>query len=437
MSISPIVVRPFETAAERDEFYLLASQAFNADVPETERAQQIARRRQRVEGQPGYDPTNLRGAFRGSTFLGGYRIQERQLQVGMARLLTCCIGAVVTHPEQRLQGAASALMQDAIVTARSRGYALLLLDGIAHFYHRFGYTDVFDLTDHTISRALVLAQPPSPVSVRDATLEDAPALLELYQRHYGPYTGSFARTLAQQRYQLNAWLTLGWSMLLALDADKQSCGYLLASGAPDQHNTLEVAAENWPAALALLQAHAHLLDGLPEPPAELCWRLPPDAPTLALLADHLSVQDTSAWDVPVFGWSVRSQTYQHPDAGWMARVASLPSLAQAMLPEWQARGRRSAGGWTGALKLVIESEASTEMCALELGRDGIRLLEQSPEDAQLVRLSQQVLTRLVFGYRPVSWAVAQPNQSIPLELLPLLDALFPPGHACIAGSDDF
>jgi predicted N-acetyltransferase YhbS len=437
MSTLPIVVRPFETAAERNAYYLVASRAFNIELPEGEYENAAARRRQRAESLPGYDPNNLRGAFRGSTFLGGYRIQERWLQVGTARLLTCCIGSVATHPDYRMQGVASALMQDAIAYAQSRGHALLLLDGIAHFYHRFGYTDVFDLTDHTINRALVLAQPPSSVRVRLATLDDAPALLELYQRHYGPYTGSFARTLAQQQYLQDAWLTLGFSMLLALGPDGQPCGYLLVYGEPDQSYALEAAADSWPAALALLQSQAHLLDALPEPEAELYWRLPPDAPTFYLLADHLDVQDTSAWESAARGWSVRSQTYQHPDAGWMARVASLPALAQAMLPEWQGRWRRSAARWTSALTLVIDSEASTEVCALEVDSDGIRLLSEPPAHAQPVILSQQVLTRLVFGYRPISWAASQPNQSIPAELLPVLDTLFPPGHACIAGSDDF
>jgi hypothetical protein len=96
VSALPIVVRPLETAAERDALYLEASRAFNPDLSEAERVSNIAGRRQRAESAPDYDPTLLRGAFRGDTFLGGYRIQERRLQLGAARLLTCCIGSVVT-----------------------------------------------------------------------------------------------------------------------------------------------------------------------------------------------------------------------------------------------------------------------------------------------------------------------------------------------------
>ena len=433
MSTLPIVARPFATAAERDAFFLEASRAFNPGLSEAERISNVAGRRQRAENAPDYDPILLRGAFRGDTFLGGYRIQERRMQVGAARLLTCCIGSVVTHAEARLQGVGTALMRDAIAFARSRQNALLLLDGIAHFYHRFGYSDMFDLTEHTINRALVLSLPPSPAMVRLATLDDAPAMLALYQRHYGPYAGSFARTAAEYQRLMAACWSFGAAIALAVDAEGQPCGYLYTYRAPDQPFAFEAAADNWPAALALLQHHAHLLDDLPEPAAELCWRMPPDALALHLLADHLSVSDTSGWDEPVLGWSVKSQTYQHPDAGWMARIASLQALAQAMLPEWQARWQRSALRWDGALTLAVDGES----CALALEGASIHVLDQPPAHAQQVILSQQGLTQLLFSYRPLALVAAQPNHSVPADLVPVLDTLFPPGHTCIAGSDDF
>lgn len=433
MSTLPIIVRPLATAAERDAFYLEASRAFNPGLSEAERISNVVGRRERAESAPDYDPTLLRGAFRGDTFLGGYRIQERRLQVGAARLLTCCIGSVVTHAEARLQGVATALMGDAIAFARSRQNALLLLDGIAHFYHRFGYSDMFDLTEHVISRALVLAQPPSPVGVRLATLDDAPAMLALYQRHYGPYAGSFERTVAEYQRVMAACLSLGMTIARAVDAVGHPCGYLYVYRAPDQPFALEAAADSWPAALALLQYHAHLLDDLPEPAAELCWRMPPDSRTLSLLADHLSVSDTSDWDEPVLGWSVKSQTYHHPDAGWMARVAALPALAQAMLPEWQERWQRSAVRWSGALTLVVDGET----CTLALEGGHIRLLDEPPAQARPVILSQQGMTQVLFSYRPLALVAARPDNEIPADLLPVLGALFPPGRTCIAGSDDF
>jgi hypothetical protein len=50
-----------------------------------------------------------------------------------------------------------------------------------------------------------------------------------------------------------------------------------------------------------------------------------------------------------------------------------------------------------------------------------------PGPSTPARLTAGVLTRLVFGYRPAAWALDQPDQEVPPELLPVLDALFPPG----------
>jgi hypothetical protein len=41
-----------------------------------------------------------------------------------------------------------------------------LLDGIATFYHRYGYTDVIDLSVIDIKLPAVLVQPQSPYRVR-------------------------------------------------------------------------------------------------------------------------------------------------------------------------------------------------------------------------------------------------------------------------------
>lgn len=323
-------------------------------------------------------------------------------------------------------------MRDAIAFARSRQHALLLLDGIAHFYHRFGYSDMFDLTEHAINRALVLAQPPSPVTVRLATLDDAPAMLALYQRHHGPYAGSFERTLEEYRYLLSVCFSIGDTIALAL-VDGQPCGYFILARKPEQHYAIEAAADSWPAALALLHYHARVLDTLPEPAPELFWCVPPDSSTLYLLADHLSVPDTSDWDDPVHGWSVKSQTHHHPDAGWMARIASLPALAQAMLPEWQAHWQRSAARWSGALTLAVDGET----CTLALEGSEVHVLEGPPAQARQVILSQRGLTQVLFGYRPLALVAAQPDNAIPADLLPVLDALFPPVRPYIAGSDAF
>ena len=198
MASSFISVRPLASPSEYETYFQLANQAFSSDPSPTN-----ARDWQEfITTLPQYRPEQLRGAFRDGGLLGGYILYERMMRVGAAQLPTGCIGAVVTHPAYRHQGVATALMYDAIDYALSHQHALLLLDGIPKFYHRFGYSDVFDLSILDIERAAILAQPLSTHTVHLATPEDAASVLALYDRHFGPYAGSFTRTLEQQTHRL-------------------------------------------------------------------------------------------------------------------------------------------------------------------------------------------------------------------------------------------
>ena len=213
-----------------------------------------------VTTMPGYRPEQLRGAFRNGEQVGSYFLHERTMHVGTARLLTGCIGAVVTYPDHRHQGVATALMQDAIDYAQSHDYPLLLLDGIPKFYDRYGYDDVFDVSVQDIDRAAVLAQPPSPLHLRPVTLEDAEHIVTLYNRHFGPLTGSFTRTVEWQHHRLQ-YRSADNPLWLAVDAAGRPQGYLALQGGAERFQAQELAADTWAAALALLQHHAHLLEG--------------------------------------------------------------------------------------------------------------------------------------------------------------------------------
>src|SRR5205085_3484220 len=131
----------------------------------------------------------------------------------------------------------------AINYALSHHHALLLLDGIPKFYHRFGYSDVFDQSSQDIDRAAILAQPPSAHTVRPATLADVGSVLALYDRHYGPYTGSFTRTVEQQAHRLQHSLPEN-PLLLAVDSEGRSQGYLSLQPGVDRSQARELATNN-------------------------------------------------------------------------------------------------------------------------------------------------------------------------------------------------
>jgi hypothetical protein len=303
----------------------------------------------------------------------------------------------------------------------------LLLDGIPDFYARFGYVDIYDATVHAITwKSALDGSPPSLCRVRPATLEDAPALLDLYLRHYGRYPGRFERTLEQQAYWLR-WSHPEQAPQLAIAPDGSVCGYLtLRHWQPASVKAREVAADDWPAALALLQHHAHTFDGQPEASAELLWPLPTDSATYFTLADHLPLH---------------TRVEVQPNEGWQARPARLSELFRSLLPWWQALWRRQALQWKGHLGIRIEDEessADSEACLLALSSGHVEMVAAPPaESVAWVRLSPGTFIQLLFGYRPVEWAASQPGREVPHELRPVMAALFEGERFWIPGTDTF
>jgi hypothetical protein len=240
-------------------------------------------------------------------------------------------------------------------------------------------------------------------------------------------TGSFTRTVeaaALPQYRSAA------NPPVIVDAAGHPQGYLALQGGSERFQHKNVL---WMrgGSLALLQYHARLLDG-PNAPAALRYRIPLTAPVLYELIDALQVPDTSHWRHPPEEWAIRSQTYHHRFAAWMARLVSLPTLAQALLPAWQARWRQSLAHWSGTIALMVGEDT----CTLRFDSTQLQLSESS-ESATMVRLSPQRFTQLVFGYRPVALTLQQEEQSPPDEVVTVLSVLFPYGHTWIPSSDWF
>ena len=285
------------------------------------------------ERSAGLEPEGIRGVVEDGTLLGGYFVWERMMCMGAVRLPTACIGGVVTRQDQRMRGVGRALMEDAIAYATRREQALLLLDGVPNFYSRFGYTDIFDQAALGIDRGSIADEPVTGHRVRPAVLDDAPALHDLYHRHFGPYMGSFHWTLAEKRMELDFDLERGEEPAVVEDDSGAVRGYLYTDG--DTNNADEAAADTWPALLALLQHHAPAAAGPPDEEPALWWQIPPDSHTAYLLAEYLVVPDDRKAAV------LRHRSRVRRNADWQARPAHLPTLIRAVLPLWQQRWERS------------------------------------------------------------------------------------------------
>ncbi|HEU5432606.1 MAG TPA: GNAT family N-acetyltransferase [Thermomicrobiales bacterium] len=424
MPSAELVVRPPATEREIDAFFNLAAAHFVRDAPRSVAAADL---RRSVTTAPGADPAGMRGAFRGGDFLGGYLIETRRLRVGRARLPAGCVGCVITHPDHRRQGVASALMRDAVAYGRERGIVLLLLHGLADFYRPFGYVDVFDQTQHTVRRDDVLALPRSPYRVRPAAVDDAAALWGLYERHYGPHPGSFDRTLDRQAFEIRISAAIDPDVyrqadgaphhppMIATDRSGVPRGYLVAPWGSLRAFGGEIAADDAAAAIALLQWRAALMEAMDQPPVDIALPLPPDSLAASFLADACAVE---------------SRARHRPWAGWEASPVDLPGLARAMAPEWNARWLAAPPDWSGSIALTAGDEAVT----LRLDGDGVAC-DASPDAARDAILPHATLLPLLFGFRTVAWAAARADHPWPAGLTAALERLFPPVTPWIAPTD--
>ncbi len=424
MSISSLVVRSLVSTEEYLAYFRMTDAAFSTQPSEDDVQWWMGF----VTQKPDFRAEQLRGAFSDSQLMGGYTFHERILRMGDARISTVCIGGVVTSPEYRKQGVATALMQDALDFARNNNHALLLLDGIPKFYARYGYIDMFDMTTVEVDRSAILVHPPSGYSIRLATVDDAADLLALYNHCFSTYTGSFDRSLELQTYRLRHRQT---PPVVALSPRGNVVGYLLHGTGDELARGREIAAYDWDALLALMQYHANLFDG-DNAPRTLLYLLPLDALMTHWMIDRLEVPDTSQWLSSAHEWGVRGLTYHHRFTGWMGRLINFPALITAMLPEFQARWRRSLARWSGDIILTVDRET----CAFHIDSTDVQLAASpTSTTAYGLELTPQALIQCIFGYRQLSQLTDISH--LPGEARSALTMLFPMGHTWIPGTDWF
>jgi GNAT superfamily N-acetyltransferase len=422
MSNAPteIEVRAITSPEDAQRFFTLAAQAFG---PTDAIATTAADWQRFIAASPEFDPSQLRGAFRDGALVAGCTYVERWMTLHGARVRVGCVGAVVTDSAFRKQGAARVLMEDVNALSAANGCSFSLLHGF-EFYLRWGYADVFDNSVIVIDRASALRLGPSAYAVRPATEEDASGWLDFFTRHYAAQPGGFERSAALQAHMLGFMRSLTPEVsrlsqhppVVAVDADGAVRGYLQFTFAPLDAFGIEPAADDWPAALALLQHHARLCESLPHPPDKLFWRVKPGSPLADLVADHIAVC---------------IETDASPNLGWMARLSNATTAIQALLPAWQVRWANASRPWQGVLALHIGAEAF----AFEFTEHSVTATAGSADTH--VHLTPQVFTQLAFGHRSARWAAGQTDQHIPAGLLPLLDVMFPRASIWLAASDGF
>ena len=365
-----------------------------------------------VPRDPTYRPENLRLVEVDGRIVSHVMVVDRVVRVGGAALRMGGISGVTTHSAHRRRGYMRALMEDCLAYMERQGYDISLLDGIPDFYHRFGYVPV--MPEYTLripaAEAEKLAQ---PLRVRRYKRSDLPALMALYRADNDRRTGTVVRTEAYWRWRLKR-LRHCW---VAVDEQGAVRGYVWLAEPPG-FRVIEAAGDGPGVVESLLRFLARRAKA--GYAAEIPLGLPPDHPfarrALALCGGEATMRVAR-------------------NGGWMGRFIGLRGSFERLAGELGERLCRSAfKDWRGTLRLATNL-GTVELHVAE--SDEVAVRGETGGRAVVCALPQTALIQLLFGYRDAAEVAANPDVAIPEEALPLLRALFPPGHPFIAEPDYF
>lgn len=398
--------RAIASEAELHQAVRLAAETFRHSNFSLDAGQIIAW----LRAHPAFRPELVRVRVANGRVLSQLWIVDRIMRVGLAEWRMGGIAALCTAPEARSQGHATALMNDALEFMRHNGFDVTALHGADHFYQRFGYTVVWPFSRLRVPRQEARALSGSR-TLRPVSLGDIPALAHLYEQAWERRPGALIRPEPYWRWLLQMQRTW-W---VATDPRHRVRGYAVVSDR-QPHEVVELVAADAETAFALI---GHVANQASE--------------------DISSLQILAIRDDPLVSWlrrvcHVTLIEETAPEGGWMARFIDLYSAFGKLNEELNARFLRSAlRDWRGRVNL--ETELGTIALACRYGR--LIVVNAPPIGGVTCRIPQDRLMQLVMGFRSSHDVAEDPDVSIPDVALPLLEVLFQPVAAGMAGLDWF
>ncbi|KAH8554944.1 acyl-CoA N-acyltransferase [Umbelopsis sp. PMI_123] len=363
-------------------------------------------------------------------YVGGYNIFRKDFRIGTARVSAGCIGQVNSLEKYRKQKVGSALMLDAIDYAIKQEYAVLWLTGIRDFYHRWGYTVIYEPCEQKVSRKIIQeANLSTRFDIRQANVEDAERIVELYHAHFGEKANlnGFVRTVEWQRHRIETRLNEN-PYFLAVDRESSLVvGCMMFAHPTARIKAHELVGNTWDAMLALLQYQAGLYDSFgSEAPEHLLYQLPAESKEHYWMVENLRHIETSVLN--------------NYSQGWMIRLVNLAVLIDQFEEEWRRRWSASLASWTGIMEIDVTNQTSF---ALSFTGSHLHVIKpgktSNTSTTCLIKLSERRFIELVFGFKTLKPAEIeqQVDGAIVDEVMTVVSAVFPRGNLYVPQSDYF
>jgi len=349
--------------------------------------------------------------------ISGLEIWHLPMRIGSCEVHLGGIADVQTHRAHRKQGHASVVMRESVDWMQAHGVDVSVLFGIPGFYWRWGYvTTLLAATTAQIPtrQAEQVRRTARPRRFRATDMDDA---LRVYNRDNARRTG----TIVRRKSTWTPWRTgieyrapnevylypvrgrVGAVAGFTLRADKVACAELSIAD---------------PAACGAVLRHAADL-AVARRVETVLFHLPPDH----AFADYLREQ----------GCDLRVHVPRV--AGGMARVMNQQTTFRKIAPELCRRLAESRfHAWSGTV--AIRTDLGTTRLVVNKG--AVRVGESKDRADVRLRVSQERLTQLLFGFQPVSFLLAHTDTRLTgRDARELLGALFPRGEAYMWWPDRF
>jgi hypothetical protein len=318
---------------------------------------------------------------------------------------------VGTHPTHRKRGLIRSQVGLFHQAVEDRNFDISIIEGIPYYYLQFGYGYAFDKrAQDTLPAWNIPDGPTTPYRLRQATLDDAPALTRLYQEAMAPVQFHDLRDEGYWRFLLS-WVRYPTRMIED-ERSRQAVGYVCMHSMDRAGvSVMESGVTGYEAAMAVLRMLKVESGG----EIRLSW---PQTSTLVQIARGLGSQP-----VPVLQWLVR--------------IRNIEALLTKMAPIFEQRIAASAfAGLTADICLNLYKQGYLlQFKAGQLEVKALGFVDASMDaDGGDIRVPPEVFPRLVFGYRRLEeLADAAPDTYIKPALAYLGDILFPKvtSHLCV------
>lgn len=336
------------------------------------------------------------------------------VRIGQCALPTGGIGGVGTRKEHRRKGYSRRVMEAALDLMGRQPYALSFLHGIQDFYHKFGYITCMAEHEFALETESLLAARPASSGLRLRALKraDLPAIARLYNQDNANRTGSCVRTPKTfGGFPKGTWWTYAAEARVVIDGRGRIVGYVVCNRVEEHCRVSEVAggdAATFAAIVGYLArrarrgGHRHVWVNAP--------------------GDHPFAIYCRRYGQRLHSFYPRNEK---PMGRIMDPAACLKSILPALADRWGQTDRDQV--------LTLR----TELGDLSLGWRAGQLSVVPTKARAGIRLGQQDLTLLLFGYARPSDLLAWEQAQIPREQRSLMERLFPLQDAHMWWTDRF